>query len=175
MYKVRPQGPFFSAAGLAICSALLGPASMAVADLDAQQIAPGVYAGAAPQTAADYHALRQLQVRTVVDIRKYSRRARNRERCLVELHGMIYRHVPVGFLATRDNAPDEAFRLLADRRNHPVYIHCTLGRDRTGLVVALYRVRCLGWSPEAAYAAMEQEQFNPLLRGNDRYFWQSVR
>lgn len=153
----------------------LSPAAAAVADLGIEQVAPGVYAGAAPQTVDDYETLRRLQVRTVIDLRKYSPRARHHERCLVERRGMAYRHVPIGFMATRDNAPDEAFRLLADPSSHPVYIHCTLGRDRTGLVVALFRVRCLGWSPDAAYAAMEQDQFNPLLRSNDRYFWQSVR
>lgn len=146
----------------------------AIADLRVEQIAPGIYAGPAPQTEHDYHVLAQLQVRTVVDLRKYSARARSRERRLVESRGMIYRHIAVGFLPTRDGAVHEALRLLKNRSSHPIYIHCTLGRDRTGLVVALYRVHCLGWSPEAAYAVMEQEQFNPLLRGYDRYFWRSV-
>lgn len=162
------------AAALAACALLFGPADAAVADLDFEQLAPGIYVGSAPQTAADYDVLCQLQVRTVVDIRKFRRLARGREQRELEQRGIAYRHIPVGFTPTRNDAPHQALRLLADPACHPIYLHCTLGRDRTGLIVALYRVHHLGWSPEAAYAAMEQGQFNPLLRGNDRYFWQSV-
>lgn len=167
-------GPLLTA-GLAICALLLGPADAALAELEFDQLAPGVYVGSAPQTAADYDRLCQLQVRTVVDIRKYRRWARGREQRALEQRGIAYRHIPVGFHPTRGDAPHQALHLLASPACHPIYLHCTLGRDRTGLIVALYRVHYLGWSPEAAYAAMEQDQFNPLLRDNDRYFWQSVR
>ena len=35
-----------------------------------------------------------------------------------------------------------------------VYLHCLHGRDRTGLVWALARVRILGWTPAAAEKEM---------------------
>ncbi len=37
---------------------------------------------------------------------------------------------------------------------HPIYVHCEHGKDRTGLVLALYRVRHDGWSPARAAAEM---------------------
>ena len=40
--------------------------------------------------------------------------------------------------------------LLREVRCHPVYFHCALGRDRTALIAALYKVYFLGMSPEAA-------------------------
>lgn len=42
----------------------------------------------------------------------------------------------------------------------PILIHCTHGEDRTGLVVALYRMRH-GASTEAAYADMMRHGFHP--------------
>ena len=43
------------------------------------------------------------------------------------------------------------FRLLADEKNYPVMIHCTQGKDRTGLIVLL--LLCMLEIPVAAIAA----------------------
>ncbi len=50
-----------------------------------------------------------------------------------------------------DKIVDRALAVLNDSSNYPIYIHCTKGRDRTGLIIALWRVQN-GWSPEAAHA-----------------------
>jgi tyrosine-protein phosphatase SIW14 len=47
-----------------------------------------------------------------------------------------------------------------DAAEKPVYVHCRHGEDRTGLVVALYRVRH-GARPEDAYADMMLHAFHP--------------
>jgi hypothetical protein len=36
-------------------------------------------------------------------------------------------------------------------------------------------VKYLGWSSNAAYADMQRERFNPLLRNMDRYFRRYAR
>lgn len=43
----------------------------------------------------------------------------------------------------------------------PVYIHCTHGEDRTGLIVALYKVEYLHVSAEDAYRDMAVHGFHP--------------
>jgi hypothetical protein len=55
--------------------------------------------------------------------------------------------------------PEEAARLDRILRRlkaavRPIYVHCEHGRDRTGLVIALYRVRYEGWTAERAAAEM---------------------
>jgi Tyrosine phosphatase family len=47
-----------------------------------------------------------------------------------------------------------------DRAPKPLLIHCTHGEDRTGLIVALWRMRH-GASAEAAYADMVRHGFHP--------------
>jgi protein tyrosine/serine phosphatase len=46
--------------------------------------------------------------------------------------------------------------------NQPVYIHCQLGQDRTGVVIAAYRMRVDGWSLSEAEAEMQSFGFNDL-------------
>lgn len=170
---MRIDGPLPIAAIFLGC-VLAGPAAQAWADLQVRQIAPGIYTGTAPQSEADYATLQRLQVQTVVDMRKFRPLASRQEAATVERYGMRHYLIPLGFQPTKTGTPECVLRILADACQQPVYIHCQLGRDRTGMIVALYRVRYLGWSPEAAYAAMERQQFNPLLRDLDRYFWQNA-
>jgi len=47
-----------------------------------------------------------------------------------------------------------------DQAEKPLLIHCTHGEDRTGLIVALYRV-CKGMTPEDAYKDMVAHGFHP--------------
>lgn len=54
----------------------------------------------------------------------------------------------------------EIVEILQDPKSYPLFIHCKQGRDRTGLVVALYRVIVENASPEAAYRDMLQNGFH---------------
>ncbi len=42
----------------------------------------------------------------------------------------------------------------------PTYIHCKHGVDRTGYIIAAYRMRCQGWSYEKAKAEMMAHGFH---------------
>jgi len=48
-----------------------------------------------------------------------------------------------------------------DKAEKPVFIHCTYGEDRTGLIVGLYKVRYLKVSTEDAYRDMSAHGFHP--------------
>jgi protein tyrosine/serine phosphatase len=49
---------------------------------------------------------------------------------------------------------DEVLDLMDDPKAQPVFVHCEHGVDRTGLVVALYRVKYQNWDIEAAHREM---------------------
>jgi hypothetical protein len=49
---------------------------------------------------------------------------------------------------------DDILVAMHDPRNQPVYIHCAHGKDRTGMISALYRVRYQGWDPHVAHLEM---------------------
>jgi hypothetical protein len=159
----------------AACIGMLATSAGLCAALPIVEVAPGIYRGPAPETAADFRQLADLGVRTVVDVRKFRRRLMRQTCQGVRANGMNYVAAPISFYPERDCSPDRAVRLLANARLHPIYIHCELGRDRSGLAIGLFRVRCHGWSPCAAYAEMQRFGFNERLRGLDRYFWNHAR
>ena len=45
-----------------------------------------------------------------------------------------------------------ALKVISDPRMQPVFVHCEFGRDRTGLLAALYEVLFLGQSANSAHA-----------------------
>jgi protein tyrosine/serine phosphatase len=63
--------------------------------------------------------------------------------------------------------------VLSDRSLAPVFVHCHLGEDRTGLVIGLHRVfrENPAWSPAQAYNEMLQIGFHQTLTGLADYFF----
>ncbi len=51
------------------------------------------------------------------------------------------------------------------------FVGCEHGEDRTGLVVACYRVMVEGWSKRQARAEMRSHHFHPWLLGLTFFWW----
>lgn len=65
------------------------------------------------------------------------------------------------------NAPvfediDRFVNLFSDEANIPMYVHCLHGRERTGFMLAAYRVKVQNWTVDEAYKEMLQQGFDPL-------------
>lgn len=54
----------------------------------------------------------------------------------------------------------EALRIMTNPENRPLLVHCQHGSDRTGGVVAMYRVVVQGWSKEEAVRELKQGGFH---------------
>jgi len=99
----------------------------------------------------------ELGIRTVIDLRVDSERAaKPTSGCVGEAAEVLEAPLPVPYnlsphdyiaiLNTRE-AIAAIFEQLADESAYPVYLHCTYGRDRTGVVAAVI-LRALGVSRE---------------------------
>ncbi|MEX0713155.1 MAG: tyrosine-protein phosphatase [Pirellulales bacterium] len=139
--------------------------------LEMRPVSRGVYRGPAPRSAADYRRLQQLGIRTVLDLRKHNRFAVARERRALRARGIAHRHVPMGYRQPSDQTLRQALAIISNPALQPVYVHCKQGRDRSGLVVGVFRVRHQGWTPSTAYREMERLGFRDEIAGLRRCFW----
>ncbi len=57
-----------------------------------------------------------------------------------------------------------------DQKGIPTYVHCRWGLDRTGMVIAAYRIWVCHWSAEQAI----QEMFNNGMHWAYRLYWPLV-
>lgn len=82
-----------------------------------------------------------LGVRTVLNLRYFVERGEGSEEGVSRRLGMDWLHVPMkGFKLPSYGEVDRALAILADPARQPVLVHCAHGKDRTGAVVAGYRV-----------------------------------
>jgi protein tyrosine/serine phosphatase len=159
---------------VAVCWMSLAAAGP-VLGMDVAEVTPGIYRGPAPRSETDYRQLTSLGIKTVLDLRTVRKRRMEEECRCVTAHGMTYLRSGVSFYPRKDGSADQALCRLTEVNLQPVYIHCELGRDRSGLVIAMYRVRCQGWSLQAAYCEMDRFGFHHYLRGLERYFWNCTK
>lgn len=99
----------------------------------------GIYRGGQP-TSSGMKYLQGLGVRTVV---KLNHTRLDQEQEQAERLGMKFVSLPLDPSTVGEQTScasvAAAVAILSDRSTWPVYLHCTHGRDRTGLVVGAYR------------------------------------
>lgn len=70
----------------------------------------------------------------------------------------------------QDSQINKILDLLDEGKEHPVFVHCLKGNDRTGLVIGLHRVVNEGMAPGLAWEEMLQFDFHTRFRALTRYF-----
>lgn len=120
----------------------------AVAVPNFHQVNDHVYRGGQPDPAA-WPALAKLGVKTVVDLRREDEHSTAAEAQAVAAAGMKYINVPMKGVVAPGN--DQIARILAVLNSgEPVFVHCKRGADRTGAVIACYRIQHDRWQPQQA-------------------------
>ena len=113
-----------------------------------------------PRTDADYRFLQSRHVKYIVDL-QFLPFLDLSEQKNAKRYGMV-------FMAARINASpvspsqkhvETTLAILRDKRYHPVYFHCALGRDRTNLIAALYKMYFLGMSQQHALRYMDESGY----------------
>ncbi len=133
------------------------------------QVSPTVYRGGRPDQPG-VEALQQLGVKTIIDLEDDDN-AVNTERGWAQQAGLNFIHEPMNGLETpRDAEVDDILAKMNDPALQPVYVHCMEGVDRTGLIIALYRVIIEGWAPKDAHYEMMAHGFKSILMAMNHYF-----
>lgn len=108
------------------------------------QVDAQVFRGAQP-TEVGFRYLAKLGVKTVIDLRESDARARKEEQQVIAA-GMKYVNVPMTGLTPPTQAEIATILgLLENEGEGAVFVHCKRGADRTGAVIASYRIDHDGW------------------------------
>jgi protein tyrosine/serine phosphatase len=114
------------------------------------QVNERVYRGAQPADTA-WPDLAKLGVRCVVDLRRPEEHSTVGESTAVAAAGMRYVNFPMDGFATPTRDQIDRALVLMDG-NDKVFVHCKQGRDRTGTVIAAYRISREHWENARAMA-----------------------
>ena len=124
------------------------------------QLDDGVYKGSRPRTNADYEFLQSRHIKYIVDL-QFLPFLHWSEQKKAKRYGIV-------FVSARINASpvspsrkhvETILAILRDKRYQPVYFHCALGRDRTSLIAALYKMYFLGMSQPDAWRYLHESGY----------------
>ena len=130
-----------------------------------------LYRGAQPDLEG-FKYLRDLGIKTIINLRLAKDAERLKEREMVESLGMKYVNIPVedGNFFTRSRIiPDQAilsfFETIDAAAPGKVFVHCHRGADRTGALVGFYRIVRQQWDGARAYAEAREIGMRSWYKG----------
>ena len=101
-------------------------------------------------------ALKRLGIDIVVDTHANDTSEERDARAL----GMKYVAIPWHCPWPKDEVFAKFLKVLHENKGKKVFVHCRLGDDRTGMMVAAYRMAEEGWSAEEAMTEMKSFGFS---------------
>jgi protein tyrosine phosphatase (PTP) superfamily phosphohydrolase (DUF442 family) len=161
---------------LMLVTLVLVPVQVRAADANAPierfvKVDDRLFRGAQPDLAGFKH-LRELGVRTIINLREAKDAERLNERAIVESLGMKYVNIPVkdgNFFTRSRRIPPEAitsfFQAIDASDSGPVFVHCHRGADRTGALVSFYRIERHNWDSVRAYTEARQIGMRSWYKG----------
>ncbi|HEU4388674.1 MAG TPA: sulfur transferase domain-containing protein [Blastocatellia bacterium] len=110
-----------------------------------------LYRGGQPGP-GDLKRLAELGIRTIVNLRGEDERTQS-EGVEAKALGLRYFAIPMpGLSRPSDEQVSGVMAILDAQENWPVFIHCKRGSDRTGTIIACYRISHEGWTGSQAIA-----------------------
>lgn len=126
-----------------------------------------LYRGAQPD-AAGIKSLARLGIKTIIDLRM-TNDVWQAEAAEARANGLTYTNVPMkGFGRPKPEHVEQALAII-DSLPSPVFVHCQHGCDRTGTIIACYRIRHEQWSSEQALREAKQYGISVFSRGMKKY------
>ena len=120
------------------------------------KVSSTMYRGGRP-TEEGFESLAKLGVKVVVDVRGGPS---DSERKRVTKLGMQYVSIPWRCFHPQDQRIARFLAVVRENRGKKVFVHCRLGDDRTGLMIATYRMAVQGWTADEAMKEMRAYGFS---------------
>ena len=150
-------------AALLIALAVCSPGNAALSPSEKKMERPGLknfhrvtaklYRGAQP-TAAGRRTLEAMGVKPVVNLRGFHSDARKAAGTKLALERVSFKT-----WHAEDEDVVRFLQIVTARKNQPVFVHCLHGSDRTGMMIAVYRIVVQGRSKAEAIKEMTGPDF----------------
>jgi protein tyrosine/serine phosphatase len=124
------------------------------------QVDDALYRGGQPNQQG-LEKLKSVGIKTVISLRGKDEET-GEEKEQVETLGMNFYNLPMSiYERPADEQVLKFLEIVLNKDNQPVFVHCTSGRDRTGAMIAMYRVVVSGMTIKQAYKEAKKFGFWP--------------
>ena len=128
------------------------PARDGIANFD--RVNENLYRGAQPNSFG-IEALARLGVKTIINLRM-AHDVWPAEDAEAKARGITYTNVPLSGLGRPTNEQVAIVLSILENARAPVFVHCKFGCDRTGTIIACYRIKHDRWTSEQALAEAKE-------------------
>lgn len=98
--------------------------------------------------------LKQLGLKTIINLRSF-----HSDRDEISETGLAYEHIFMKAWHPEEEDVVRFLKIATDPKRAPVLVHCQHGADRTGALIAVYRIAVQGWSKAEAIREMTEGGF----------------
>jgi len=127
------------------------------------KINDSLYRGAQPD-AAGIQNLKRLGIKTIINLRMTGD-VWKAEEAEARAGGILYTNLPMKGLGRRTHEQVAQALSLINTLPSPVFIHCEHGCDRTGTIIACYRLKHDQWSSQSSLQEARTYGFSRWERG----------
>ena len=98
--------------------------------------------------------LKDLGLKTIINLRSF-----HSDRDEIGDTGLAYEHITMKAWHPEEKEAVRFLKIVTDPQRTPVLVHCQHGSDRTGAMIAIYRIAVQGWSKAEAIREMTEGGF----------------
>ena len=126
-----------------------------------KQVSDSLWRGGQPDREGMFE-LADLGISTIISLRWHTETIQF-EKDLADELGLNYIGIPLSYVVLPTRSEIDRFLEATTNAAHgKVFVHCKHGVDRTGMMVAIWRMHQQGWSADRAYAEMEHMGFHRI-------------
>ncbi|MDH4129550.1 MAG: dual specificity protein phosphatase family protein, partial [Spirochaetota bacterium] len=112
-----------------------------------------LYRGAQP-TVKGFKLLEKMGVKTIINLRSL-----HSDRSKIKNTNLKYFHINMKAWHPEEENIIKFLKLIKNKNNLPIFVHCKHGADRTGLMIAMYRIIFCHWTKDQAINEMTKGGF----------------
>lgn len=128
-----------------------------------EKVNDSFYRGSSPSV-ADFPKLAEKGIKKILNLRCINQKEFEQLSQEAKKYGMNYVNIPIGWINFKKQIPDIMNVLKGISKENSLFVHCSCGIDRTGIVTLLERCMIEGMSSSRAFVEMKSHGFDYLHR-----------